>query len=160
MACNCPTLAQVEAGAAYLRCVRGMLAGVQPAAKWDEAAHAGLYRYVATQATIRSERGQTAEQIRAVPYGSEPARTAEYVMRFGDWEGAGSQFWACLGLSKADADAQRSAGSGPHWGALSAAGSAVRGSEGGSGFKEGMPWWGWVLVALGVVAAGYAITRD
>jgi hypothetical protein len=149
MACNCPSLAQAESGAVYIRCVRGAL-GLVPSVKWDDAAHVALYAVAARQVEVLSERHQAADTIRAVVFGSEPDVTADYVMRLGDWLPAESEFWLCLGITKAESRVQRLAGSGEHWLALAAAGGSVRASEGLT--KDGgLPLWGWGLAGAAVI---------
>lgn len=158
MPCNCMTLAQTNAAASYIRCLRRSL-GVPDAPKWDEAAHEALYRVAAQQVEILSESGLTAEQLRATPYGFQPERTANLAIRYGGWVPASDSLWACLGVSKAEADAQLAAGSGGYWTMLASAAAHVQGSEGGSG-EKGMPSLLWVLLIAAGVGGLWLVLKD
>ena len=160
MGCNCLTLEQASQAQNYVRCLQQSL-GVPVMAKWNDAAHAALYAAASRQVAVLSERHEDGPTIAAVPFGAEPSIAAAYAMRYGDWQQPDSQFWTCLGITKADADAQRQAGFGPYWDTLRAAATHISGTEAGPGERMlGVPWWGWLLIAAAVGGAVYVVAKD
>jgi len=132
---------------------------------WDQAAHTALYRALSTDAALQESRGQTAAEIAAVAWGSEPEVTGGYVMAYAPkYVGSASGdigpdvFWGCLGVSKENAVAQLRAESGDYWDVALEAGDTVSITEGGSALS-GMAWYWWALIGLGTLGAGYLVYK-
>jgi hypothetical protein len=160
MACNCMNLAQAGQAAIYIRCLRDAL-GVTPGTGWDAEAHTALYEVCSRNVDVLSERREDGAAIRAVPFGSEPARTGQYALMFANWQPADSSFWSCLGVTMDQAHKQQEIASGPYWTMMGAAATYIGISESGGVSKiGGMPWWAWLLVAAGLGGAIYLAAKD
>jgi len=135
--------------------------GVAPAAKWTQESHVALYDALSRILNVQSTRSQTPDQIRAVPYGSEPDITGTYAGNYPTrYLVASDRFWACIGVTHDEAAVQASRASGPYYEAMVSVMTHVRGTEEGPGDKSsGVPWWLWVLGGVAAGAAVYLVVR-
>lgn len=157
MGCNCLSAVDLRLATTYIRCLRASL-GAPAGESWDQAAHDALYAFVSRQVDVLSERRQDGPTIRAVPFGAEPNNAGTYAIRFGDWQGEGSSFWTCLGMTKADADRSRQDGGGTYWQMIRAAATEIGIAEAGGRSKDdSWPWWVWLLIAAGAVGVVAAV---
>lgn len=107
-------LAAENTASVYLSCLRASL-GIGPGT-WDEDAHVALYNHLASLVDAQGDWRMTPEEIRAIPFGANPARTVFYASRYPTrYLVAGDAFWSCIGVTQAEAREQVSAESGPYW---------------------------------------------
>jgi hypothetical protein len=160
MGCNCMSLAQASQAAIYIRCLRDAL-GVTPGTGWDAEAHRALYDVCSRNVDVLSERREDGAAIRSVAFGAEPARTGQYALMFANWQPADSSFWSCLGVTMSEAHKQQEIGSGAYWSMLGSAATYIGVSEAGGQDKvSGLPFWAWLLIALGVGGVVYLAVKD
>jgi hypothetical protein len=147
-----PCCGQLD-GTRFMPCLREALGLPPGGTMWDQNVHAALYARLSTDAAVQANRKQTAAQIAATAWGSEPETTGGYVMAFAPtFLAANNNFWSCLGLSLDDAKAQLGAESGDYYDTSLEAGSAASVAEGGPELG-GLPTWAWALIIAGGLGA-------
>lgn len=118
-------------GYVFINCLRRSLG--LGFGSWDEEAHAALYSHLASMVEIQQEWSMTPEEIRAVPFGTNAARTMFYAARYPTrYLVAGDAFWTCMGTTADQARQSVSDESGPYWNQVVFAARTIGKAEGGT----------------------------
>jgi len=132
-------------GAKFLDCLVQHL-GFPAGTTWNAEVHAKLYDDAASVINLRGD--LTLEQFRAVPFLSQPHRTAEIAANLptSKFTDEADPFWTCLGITRSRAVSAVTSSSGGYWNMLIAAGAIVSKAE---GARSALPRRG-SIVAAGV----------
>ena len=164
MGCSgCLSEANIKAGERFIACFRVLLGIGENDGKWDELAHQTLYRALSTVPMTVSAREMTSEDFAAIPWQSEPTKTAQYVVSMISTYAASSEnrFWECLGINRDDAFRQMSAGAGIYYDHLRAGMTQITNAESGRAQTDsgGPSMIVWLALIGATLLGGYALYK-